>query len=111
MARTDQLNSQTSQFFIVLDDKAAPPLASYNTYAIFGEVISGMDVADAIFAASNGVESPADPIPMTSVTVAAGPAASTSPAPSTAATPASDAHGSADRSADRGPDQVPTNAP
>jgi cyclophilin family peptidyl-prolyl cis-trans isomerase len=86
MARTDQPNSQTSQFFIVLDDNAAPPLASYNTYAIFGEVISGMDVADAILAASGGAETPADPVPMTSVTVGPGPAASASPAPTAAAT-------------------------
>lgn len=81
MARTDQPNSQTSQFFIVLDDKASGPLASYNTYAIFGEVISGMDVADAIYAASAGAEAPASPIPMTTVTVGPGPAATPSPAP------------------------------
>ena len=88
MARTQAANSQTSQFFIVLDDKAEPPLVSANTYAIFGEVISGMDVADAIFNASGGAETPANPIVMTSVTVGAGPAVTASPAPSTApATP------------------------
>ena len=85
MARTDKPNSQTSQFFIVLDDKAAQALASYNTYAIFGEVISGMDVADAIYAASAGVEAPASPIAMTSVTVGPGPAPTASPAAPTAA--------------------------
>jgi cyclophilin family peptidyl-prolyl cis-trans isomerase len=88
MARTQDPNSQTSQFFIVLDDKAAPPLVSANTYAIFGEVISGMDVADAIFQASAGVELPASPIPMTSVVVAAGPAPTASPAATTAPTTA-----------------------
>jgi peptidyl-prolyl cis-trans isomerase B (cyclophilin B) len=31
MARTDSPNSQTSQFFIVLDDEGAGPLTSYNT--------------------------------------------------------------------------------
>jgi len=86
MARTSQPNSQTSQFFIVLDDKAADALASYNTYAIFGEVIAGMDVADAIFAASGGAETPADPVAMTSVTVGPGPAATASPAPTAAPT-------------------------
>ena len=86
MARTDKPNSQTSQFFIVMDDKAAPALASYNTYAIFGEVISGMDVADAIFQASGGVETPANPIPMTSVVVAAGPTPTASPGATTAPT-------------------------
>ncbi len=86
MARTSAPNSQTSQFFIVLDDKAEPPLLSANTYAIFGEVISGMEVADAIFAASGGAETPASPIPMTSVTITAGPAPSASVAPTAAAT-------------------------
>jgi len=88
MARTDKPKSQTSQFFIVLDDKAAQALASYNTYAIFGEVISGMDVADAIFAASAGAEAPASPIAMTRVTVGPGPAATASPASPAAPTAA-----------------------
>jgi cyclophilin family peptidyl-prolyl cis-trans isomerase len=86
MARSQLPNSQSSQFFIVLDDKSAPPLASANTYAIFGEVISGMEVADAIFQASAGAELPSNPVVMTEVTVAAGPAATASPAPTVAAT-------------------------
>lgn len=88
MARTDAPNSQTSQFFIVLDDKAEPPLASANTYAIFGEVISGMDVADAIFAASGGAETPSNPVVMTSVTVSAAPAPTATATPTTAPTAA-----------------------
>jgi cyclophilin family peptidyl-prolyl cis-trans isomerase len=93
MARTSQPNSQTSQFFIVLDDSAGPILVSNgNNYALFGTVISGMDVADAIFAASGGAETPSNPIPMTTVTVGPGPAptASVAPtaAPTSAATPA-----------------------
>jgi peptidyl-prolyl cis-trans isomerase B (cyclophilin B) len=86
MARSQLANSQSSQFFIVLDDKSAGPLASANTYAIFGEVISGMEVADAIFQASGGAELPSNPVVMTEVTVAAGPAATASPGPTTAAT-------------------------
>lgn len=70
MARTSQPNSQGSQFFIVLDDRAAGPLASANTYAIFGEVTRGMDVVDAIYAASGGAELPSIPVAMTSLTVA-----------------------------------------
>lgn len=94
MARSSQPNSQTSQFFIVLDDSAGPILSSANTYAIFGEVVSGMDIADKIYQASNGVELPANPIPMTSVTVSSAPAATQSPtaspttAPSSAGSPA-----------------------
>jgi peptidyl-prolyl cis-trans isomerase B (cyclophilin B) len=70
MARSQQPNSQGSQFFIVLDDSAGSILASANPgYAILGTVTSGMDVADAIFQASNGQELPANPIAMDSVTV------------------------------------------
>ncbi len=69
MARTQAPNSQGSQFFIVLDDGAAAPLTSANTYAIFGEVTSGMDVVDAIYEASGGVQLPPDPVTMTRVTV------------------------------------------
>ena len=57
MARSSQPNSQGSQFFIVLSDGAAPALASANTYAIMGEVTSGMDTVDAIAAMPNKGES------------------------------------------------------
>jgi peptidyl-prolyl cis-trans isomerase B (cyclophilin B) len=80
MARTQQPNSQGSQFFIVLDDKSAVPLSGANTYAIFGTVVSGMEVADAIYQASAGQELPANPIAMTSVTVSDGPAPTASAA-------------------------------
>jgi cyclophilin family peptidyl-prolyl cis-trans isomerase len=70
MARTSQPHSQGSQFFIVLDDAAAERgLAQANTYAIFGEVSSGMEVADAIVDAADA-ELPSDPVTMTNVTVA-----------------------------------------
>jgi cyclophilin family peptidyl-prolyl cis-trans isomerase len=70
MARTPAPNSQGSQFFIVLDDSAADMgLAQANTYAIFGQVLEGMDVVDAIAAAADA-ELPSDPVIMTRVTVA-----------------------------------------
>ncbi len=69
MARTGAPNSVGSQFFIVLDDLDREVLASANTYQIIGTVTSGMDVADAIYAASNGDEIPAQPVAMTDVTV------------------------------------------
>lgn len=69
MARTSQPDSQGSQFFVVLDDKDGAVLSSANTYAIFGEVVEGMDVVDAIYKAANGVELPPDPIHMNQVTV------------------------------------------
>ena len=69
MARTSAPNSVGSQFFIVLDDKDQSVLASANTYQIIGSVTAGMDTVDAIYAAANGQEAPADPIEMTRVTI------------------------------------------
>jgi len=70
MARTQAPDSVGSQFFIVLDDKDGDVLKSANTYQIIGNVSSGMETADAIFAASGGVELPKNPIPITKATVA-----------------------------------------
>jgi len=70
MARTAAPNSVGSQFFIVLSDAAQSSLASANTYQIIGSVTKGMEVADAITAAAAGVEIPAQPIPMTKLTIA-----------------------------------------
>ena len=69
MARTSQPNSVNSQFFIVLDDKDGAVLASANTYQIIGSVTSGMDTADAIYQASDGVQLPDDPVVMTDVSI------------------------------------------
>jgi peptidyl-prolyl cis-trans isomerase B (cyclophilin B) len=70
MARSAAPDSVGSQFFIVLDDKDGSVLGSANTYQIIGNVTSGMDTADAIFAASGGVELPKNPVPITTATVA-----------------------------------------
>jgi cyclophilin family peptidyl-prolyl cis-trans isomerase len=70
MARTAAPNSVGSQYFIVLDDKDGAVLSSANTYQIIGNVTSGMDVADAIYAASGGAETPASPVPVNTATVA-----------------------------------------
>ncbi len=72
MARTPEPDSQGSQFFVVLDDAAQPALESARTYAIFGEVVSGMDVVDAIAAMPNSGEpnnTALDPVSMDKVTV------------------------------------------
>ena len=79
MARTSGPNSVGSQFFIVLDDKDQARLQGANTYQIIGSVTAGMDTVDAIYAAANGQESPADPVVMTRVTI--GPLGGASPAP------------------------------
>jgi cyclophilin family peptidyl-prolyl cis-trans isomerase len=70
MARTPAPDSVGSQFFIVLDDEARAALESANTYQIIGTVTAGMETADAIVVAANGVELPSDPVVMTDVSVA-----------------------------------------
>jgi cyclophilin family peptidyl-prolyl cis-trans isomerase len=94
MARTGDPDSQGSQFFIVLSDDANAPLTDPQNapypYAIMGEVISGMEVVDAIAAMPNEGSpgnAAVDPVVMTKVTVSAGTSPSTAPttAPSTTA--------------------------
>jgi cyclophilin family peptidyl-prolyl cis-trans isomerase len=67
MARTPAPNSQGSQFFVVLDDDA--PLDPGGGYAIFGEVVEGMDVVDQIAAGEAEEQIAINPVAMTSVTV------------------------------------------
>lgn len=73
MARTSKPNSQGSQFFIALDDLTANgTLDKAGGYVIFGEVIEGMDVVDAIAAMPNSgspVNTALEPVPMESVTI------------------------------------------
>jgi cyclophilin family peptidyl-prolyl cis-trans isomerase len=68
MARSSQPNSQSSQFFVVLDDEAAFSLVQANNYAIIGSVTAGMETVDAIAAAADA-EQPSDPVVMTDVSV------------------------------------------
>jgi cyclophilin family peptidyl-prolyl cis-trans isomerase len=78
MARTNDINSATSQFFVnlvdndFLDHKGS---ASFG-YAVFGRVASGMEVIDAMAAVKTGSKSghqdvPVEPIVIESVTVIA----------------------------------------
>jgi cyclophilin family peptidyl-prolyl cis-trans isomerase len=73
MARTNLVNSQGSQFFIALDDlTATDKLQKSGGYVIFGQVIEGMDVVDAIAAMPNGGglgNTALEPVPMESVTI------------------------------------------
>jgi cyclophilin family peptidyl-prolyl cis-trans isomerase len=71
MARTNVVDSATSQFFInVVDNK----FLDHNTrdfgYAVFGEVTEGMDVVDKIRAVKTGAKAPfASDCPLTPVTI------------------------------------------
>ena len=62
MARTQAPDSQGSQFFVILDDDAEPALEAYRTYTIFGRVVEGMDVVDAIVEAREPSDQIEDPV-------------------------------------------------
>jgi cyclophilin family peptidyl-prolyl cis-trans isomerase len=67
MARSGHPDSASSQFFIVVKDSNFLD----GQYTAFGEVVSGMDVADAIVAAGQGKENPDQPVRIESIAVRA----------------------------------------
>jgi peptidyl-prolyl cis-trans isomerase A (cyclophilin A) len=72
MARTNVPDSATAQFFINLKDNAF--LDSANSpdgsgYAVFGKVVSGMDVVDKIWAVPTGNKGPHQNVPTTPVLI------------------------------------------
>jgi peptidyl-prolyl cis-trans isomerase A (cyclophilin A) len=72
MARTSVPDSATAQFFINIKDNAF--LDSANTpdgtgYAVFGKVVSGMDVVDKIWAVPTGNKGPFQNVPVTPVMI------------------------------------------
>ena len=76
MARTSNPNSATSQFFINVKDNAMlnAPQPDGHGYAVFGKVVSGMDVVDKIRASRTSVQRgmgdvPVEPIVIRSATV------------------------------------------
>jgi cyclophilin family peptidyl-prolyl cis-trans isomerase len=74
MARTNDVNSATSQFFInVADNDFLDHKPGNYGYAVFGRIDSGMDVVDAIAAVKTGTKSghqdvPVEPVVIESVT-------------------------------------------
>ncbi len=72
MARTSVPDSATAQFFVNLKDNAF--LDSANSpdgagYAVFGKVVSGMDVVDKIWAVPTGNKGPYQNVPVTPVLI------------------------------------------
>ena len=65
-ARSQDVNSASSQFFICVDEAGFLD----NQYTAYGEVIQGMDVADAIVNAPRGAQDrPNDPVTITAVKI------------------------------------------
>jgi peptidyl-prolyl cis-trans isomerase A (cyclophilin A)/peptidyl-prolyl cis-trans isomerase B (cyclophilin B) len=70
MARTSDINSATAQFFINLRDN---DFLDHGTrdfgYAVFGEVVEGMDVVDKIAAVRTGNKGGHQDVPVETVTI------------------------------------------
>ena len=70
MARYDDPNSATSQFFVNLKDNThLDPSSGGWGYAVFGKVIEGMDVVDKIAAVKTGSKGPFYNTPMQTIVV------------------------------------------
>jgi len=70
MARTNDINSATSQFFINLaDNDFLDNKAGNYGYAVFGRVDSGMEVVDAIAAVATGNKGRYQDVPTETVTI------------------------------------------
>ena len=70
MARTNDINSATSQFFVnLVDNEFLDNKAGNFGYAVFGRVDSGMDVVDAIAAVKTGRKSGHEDVPTETVTI------------------------------------------
>ena len=70
MARTQDINSATSQFFVNLRDNDALDHGGRDFgYAVFGKVIEGMEVIDAIAGVKTGTYGPHGDVPKDAVVV------------------------------------------
>jgi peptidyl-prolyl cis-trans isomerase B (cyclophilin B) len=68
MARTNDLNSATAQFFInVVDNRGLDD--RHSPYCVFGKVVEGMDVVDKIKAVSTGRRGPHADVPTQDVVI------------------------------------------
>jgi cyclophilin family peptidyl-prolyl cis-trans isomerase len=70
MARTSEPNSATAQFYINVKDNLSLDYGVRGAgYAVFGEVLEGMDVADRIVAVPTGVKGQFSDVPRTPVLI------------------------------------------
>ena len=95
MARTNDPDSATSQFFINLKDNTALDYGMRNAgYAVFGEVVEGMEVVDRIAAVPTAARAPHADVPRTPVVIqsAREEGGAASPQPKAPAHPKASAH-------------------
>jgi cyclophilin family peptidyl-prolyl cis-trans isomerase len=71
MARTNNPDSATAQFFINVADNARglDPRPGSAGYAVFGKVVEGMDVADAIVGVKRGSRGMHDDVPVEPIVI------------------------------------------
>lgn len=69
MARTNDLNSATSQFFINVVNNDGLNYPSNGGYAVFGKVVEGMNVVDAIAAVKTGAKMGMRDVPVEPVVI------------------------------------------
>jgi len=70
MARTNDINSATSQFFVnLVDNDFLDHKPGNYGYAVFGRIDSGMDVVDAIAAVKTGTRKGYQDVPVETVTI------------------------------------------
>lgn len=73
MARTRALRSATSQFYVNIANNTELDHRGYSPedfgYAVFGRVLSGMDVVDKIAATPTGSSGPHDDVPLTPIVI------------------------------------------
>ncbi len=72
MARTDDPNSATDQFYVNLVDNPAldaDPISGSPGYAVFGKVIGGLDVIDKIAQVPTNTVGPNENVPVSPVTI------------------------------------------
>lgn len=88
MARTNDPNSATAQFFINLKDNLRLDYGMSGAgYAVFGEVLEGMDVVDKIAAVPTTIKGPHSDVPMLAITIKSAREVGAAPAPKPEAAP------------------------
>ena len=119
MARTGDPHSATGQFFINVKDNAALDFGIARDgwgYAVFGEVLSGMEVVDAIVNVPTTTigqfqNVPIKPVSITKVRIVSDPAPPTKPAPAKTVAPVAVKPGAAKAAAPNAPTSRPKVSP